>query len=143
MELVIKKFDELSLNELYELMSLRVSVFVVEQNCIYQDLDGKDQSSYHLFLRDENGIQACMRIVPEDEGQMLFGRVIAVKRGQGLATKLLASAKSFSKNELGAKSARIIAQLHAVPVYENVGFRQVSDQFIEYGIPRIIMSMDL
>ena len=142
MELIIKKFDELSLSELYEIMSLRVAVFVVEQNCPYQDLDGKDKYSRHLFLRDSEGIQAYLRAVPEEDGMALIGRVIAVKRRQGLASRLLEAGKELCRSELGAKSIRIEAQTYAVPLYEKAGFRQVSEEFLEDGIPHIMMRLD-
>ena len=56
MEIIIKKFDELTLNELYNILKLRSQVFVVEQNCIYQDLDDIDKNSYHFFIKEESGI---------------------------------------------------------------------------------------
>ena len=76
MEWVLKKFNQLSLDELYGIIQLRLEVFVVEQDCAYQDLDDKDQVSYHLFLKDNDEILAVLRIIPEnvsyDEMAMLL-----------------------------------------------------------------------
>ena len=78
MEWKLKKFDDLTLDELYGILKLRLEVFVVEQDCPYQDLDGKDQLSYHLFLEDNGKIIAVSRILPEKVAydEMAIGRVI-------------------------------------------------------------------
>ena len=66
MELVIKKFNELTIEELHEILKVRVAVFVVEQNCPYQEVDDKDKYSYHVYFRDENGIQAYLRVIEKN-----------------------------------------------------------------------------
>lgn len=84
METIIKHFTELSLEELYEILKLRVAVFVVEQNCPYQELDDYDKDCYHVFFRDENGIAAYMRVL--DKGRfedVSFGRVISARAAAG------------------------------------------------------------
>lgn len=63
MELIIKKFDELTVNELYDILKLRVDVFVVEQECPYPEIDNKDQNAYHIWLKDEDGIAAYVRVL--------------------------------------------------------------------------------
>ena len=85
MELVIKHFDELSTHELYEILKLRVSVFIVEQNCPYQEIDDVDKKAYHVYLKDETGIQAYLRVLPKGVTfkEASVGRVIAVKRRCG------------------------------------------------------------
>lgn len=83
MNLVVKRFEELSIEELYEILRIRVAVFVVEQNCAYQEIDDKDQYSYHVFLKDDTGIHAYLRVV--DKGvsfeEVSIGRVLSIKRG--------------------------------------------------------------
>lgn len=141
MELVIKKFEELSVYELYEIMKVRVDIFVVEQNCPYYELDDKDQNAYHVFYRDEEGIQAYLRVL--DKGvsfeEAALGRVISKKRRCGLATKLLQEGIKVAREKYGATELRIEAQVYARTLYEKVGFVKVSDEFLEDGIPHIEM----
>lgn len=82
MKQYIKRFDELSTAELYEILKLRNAVFVVEQNCAYQDIDGLDETAYHMWLEDENGIAAYVRLLPPGVrfDDSVIGRVIAVRR---------------------------------------------------------------
>ena len=85
MEMVVKLFQDLSIYELYEIMKIRSSVFVVEQNCVYQDLDDKDKLAFHVFLKEDEGIQAYLRVLPKDISfeDVSIGRVLTIKRGQG------------------------------------------------------------
>ena len=91
MDLVVKRFEELSLEEIYEILKVRVSVFVVKQNCAYQELDDKDQYSYHVFLKDDMGIKAYLRVI--DKGvsfeDVSIGRVLTLERGCGLGNRIL------------------------------------------------------
>lgn len=92
MELIVKSFEELTIEELYEILKIRTSVFVVEQNCPYQEVDNKDKQSFHVYLKDADGIQAYLRVV--DKGvsfdEVSIGRVIAVKRRCGIGSRILA-----------------------------------------------------
>lgn len=89
MELFVKHFSELTAQELYEIYRLRVSVFVVEQKCCYQEVDDADKDAYHVWLRDEDGIEAYARVLPRGATfpEVSIGRVIAVKRRCGLGSK--------------------------------------------------------
>lgn len=141
MELCVKRFDQLTLDELYDIMELRVAVFVVEQTCPYPEIDGRDRGAYHVFLRDEGGIQAYLRVL--DRGvsfpEVSIGRVIAVKRRQGLGTEILRAGIRTAVEKFGADAIRIEAQTYARSLYEKQGFRQVSEEFLEDGIPHIQM----
>ena len=146
METIIKHFTELTLDELYEIMKLRVAVFVVEQNCPYQELDDYDKDCYHIFFRDENGIAAYMRVL--DKGRfedVSFGRVISARRRCGLGTKLLAVGTEVAKEKYHAKRIMIGAQTYARSFYEQSGFVQIAgtDEYLEDGIPHIYMEMRL
>nr|WP_297171658.1 GNAT family N-acetyltransferase [uncultured Agathobaculum sp.] len=145
MELVIKRFDELTLKELYEILQVRVNVFVVEQCCAYPEIDGKDAFSHHLYYWDADGIQAYLRVV--DAGvsfdEVSIGRVLSRKRRCGLASSLLHEGIRFAQDTLGAKAIRIEAQTYARKLYEKAGFRQVSAPFLEDGIPHIQMLLSL
>ena len=140
MELVIKRFDELTLQELYEILRLRVNVFVVEQHCPYPEIDGRDEFSHHLYYRDENGIQAYLRVV--DAGVSFDEASIGRKRRCGLAGSLLREGIRFAHETLGVDALRIEAQTYARALYEKAGFRQVSEEFLEDGIPHIQMLLD-
>ena len=85
MKWYLKKFDDLTVNELYGILQLRSEVFVVEQDCVYQDMDDKDQPSYHLFLKDNDDVVAVSRIIPEgiSYDEMSIGRVVVKKTHRG------------------------------------------------------------
>lgn len=87
MEWLIKTFSQLTTEELYQILQLRVDVFVVEQTCPYHELDGKDQQALHVFARDQEGIQAYLRVLAPGVSfpEASLGRVISKKRRQGLA----------------------------------------------------------
>jgi ElaA protein len=144
LELFIKKFNELTLDELYEILRVRVSVFIVEQKCIYQEIDNKDKNAIHLFYKDEDGIKAYLRVL--DKGvsfkEVSIGRVISLQRKCGLASKLLEEGIKVVKESLNAKVIRIEAQTYAKQLYEKKGFKQVSDEFLEDGIPHIQMLLE-
>ena len=145
MELFVKKFDELTVNELYEILRLRAKVFVVEQNCPYQDLDNRDKSAYHVFLRDEEGIEAYLRVTDRDDNHpdIMIGRVIAVKRRQGLGTQVVKAGIGTARDKLHADKIVVEAQTYAKGLYEKCGFVQTSDEFLEDGIPHIRMELNI
>lgn len=141
MNLFVKRFEQLSVTELYELLQARLAVFVVEQQCVYQDLDDKDRHAYHVFLKDDTGIQAYVRVV--DKGvsfeEVSIGRVLTMKRGYGLGSRILSEGIRVAKDNLGADRIQIGAQSYAKAFYEKLGFVQASDEYLEDGIPHILM----
>lgn len=145
MELTVKRFDELTLDELYDIMALRVSVFVVEQHCPYLDPDGADRHALHVFFRDETGIQAYLRVLEAGVNfpQVSIGRVISVRRRMGIGSRLLEAGITAARERLCAGQIYIEAQTYAIPFYEAKGFRQVSEEFLEDGIPHVGMLLDL
>ena len=142
MQAVIKKFDELSLKELYEIMQIRVGVFVVEQTCAYQDLDGLDEKAYHVFFKENGRIIAYLRVLDKGDkfDEVSVGRVISLKRRSGIGTALMQAGLKVAKEKFNAKVVKVGAQLYAKPFYERVGFTQVSDEYDEDGIPHIYMT---
>ena len=102
MELHVKRFSELTTEELYRLLRLRVSVFVVEQNCPYMELDDRDQDALHVWFEDRDGIRAYLRIL--DAGAVseyvTIGRVIAVKRRCGMGSRILSEGIRIAKEAL-------------------------------------------
>lgn len=141
MEVSIKHFSELSRDELFDIYKLRVSVFVVEQQCSYQEVDDGDRSAYHVFMKDEEGIQAYLRILPAGVSfdQVSLGRVIAVKRRCGLGTRIVLEGIKAARELLDAREIKIEAQVYAKELYEKIGFVQTSEEFLEDGIPHVEM----
>ena len=141
METIVKIFEELSTGELYEILKARAEVFVVEQNCPYQDLDDVDKEAYHVYLKEDGKIVAYLRVV--DKGKRLdevsLGRVISLKRRCGIGTQLMQTGILVAKEKFQAKKIKIGAQLYAKPFYEQVGFKQISGEYLEDGIPHIYM----
>ena len=137
-----KLFSELTTDELYELLRIRSEVFVVEQNCVYQDMDGDDQASVHLWLTDQDRVVALCRVCPAGTHmkEVSIGRVITTERGKGYGKRIMLAGIEAAKEHFGATTIEIEAQEYAKGFYEQVGFRQSSDPFILDGIPHIKMA---
>ena len=141
MEISVKHFAELTAEELYEILKLRVDVFVVEQNCPYPELDGRDQDAWHVALRQEGRLLAYLRVLPRGKGEAAIGRVLAVERRQGFATSVLKEGIRVAREKLGAKRVYLEAQTYARGLYEKQGFRPCGEEFLEDGIPHIPMEL--
>ncbi len=141
MELFIKHFNDLSPNELWEIFYSRCAVFVVEQTCPYQDIDRFDKMAYHLWLSDNGHLVAYCRVLPENTffPEVSVGRVISLRRREGLATRIVKEGIKTAREKFGAEIITIEAQVYARELYEKVGFVQISDEFMEDGIPHIKM----
>ena len=144
MTLYIKRFQELSRDELYAILRLRVSVFVVEQNCPYLETDNLDQDALHVWLADEEGIEAYLRILPRgaESEYVSIGRVTAVKRRQGLGSRILAEGIRAARERMNADRIYLEAQSYAGALYEKQGFRKVSEEFLLDGIPHVKMLLE-
>lgn len=145
MELVIKHFNELSLEELVDIYKLRVAVFVVEQKCPYQEIDDADKVAYHIWLQEGGEIQAYARALPPGATfeEASIGRVIAKKRRCGLGTQIVSAAVLTAKERFGARMLKIEAQVCVKSLYEKAGFVQVSEPFLEDNIPHVLMELQL
>ena len=143
MTLRIKHFNELTADELYAILRLRVAVFVVEQNCPYLELDNLDQEAVHLWLEDGDGIEAYLRILDRgaESEHVAIGRVIAVKRRCGLGSRILAEGIRAAREVYRPDKLYLEAQEYAKAFYEKQGFRTVSEEFLEDGIPHVKMIM--
>ena len=140
MNWVLKHFSELSTRELYEILRVRVSIFVVEQTCPYQEIDEGDFDAYHLFLPDENGrIRAYLRIFEKDADFIRLGRILTTERGKGLGLELLREGMKAAEQIFGKRRYYIEAQCYAIGFYEKAGFRVVSEEFLEDNIPHVKM----
>ena len=143
MEWILKKFDELTPHELYRILQLRNEVFVVEQNCVFQDADDKDQASWHLMGVDNRKLIAYTRIVPTgvSYAEPSIGRVVTSPsaRGSGAGRALMKESIRAVYALFGKQPIRIGAQYYLKHFYESLGFQQVSAIYDEDGIDHIYM----
>ena len=138
-----KSFHELTTDELYELLRVRSEVFVVEQNCVYQDLDGDDKNSIHLWLKVADKVVALARVCPAGTHmqEVSIGRVITTERGKGYGKQIMLYAIETAKEHFNATQIDLEAQEYAKGFYESVGFKQSSETFMLDGIPHIKMTL--
>lgn len=141
MNLIVKTFDELTTKELYEILKARAAVFVVEQNCVYQDLDDKDEESIHVFFEEDGKVLAYLRAFVLERDVVRIGRVLTVRRGTGLGGKLLKEGVEEAKRRFRPKKISIEAQCQAIGFYEKGGFHVTSDEFMLDGIPHVQMEL--
>ena len=141
MELCVKSFRELTTDELYDILALRVAVFVVEQNCPYMETDGLDRNALHVFLREGGQIKAYLRIMDrgEESQWVSIGRVIAAERRKGLGAGILQAGIAAARERFHANEIYLEAQTYARAFYEKQGFRQISEEFLLDGIPHVKM----
>ena len=143
MDTIIKKYNELTVDELYEILKLRSEVFVVEQTCIYQDLDDIDKRSYHIFMKekDKPEIKVYIRVFEKDKDTAQIGRVVTAKelRRKGYASKLILKGIEICQNEMKKSKVYLEGQVYASKLYEKLGFKIISDEFLEDGIPHYKM----
>lgn len=139
-----KTFRELTTAELYELLRIRSDVFVVEQNCVYQDMDYDDQAAVHLWLTEEDRVVALCRVCPAGTHmeEVSIGRVITTVRGKGYGKQIMLAAMDAAREYFGATRIELEAQEYAKGFYEQAGFRQSSGTFILDGIPHIKMTWE-
>ena len=140
-----KFFDELTPSELYEILKARAAVFVVEQNCVYQDVDGVDYRSLHVFYESDGCVTAYLRLFPktDEEGTVQMGRVLTVQRGTGLGGVLLKDGIRLAREKMNARKIFLEAQCYAAGFYAREGFRICSGEFLEDGIPHVAMELTL
>lgn len=139
----LKTFEQLTNTELYNILKLRSEIFVVEQNCIFQDIDDKDQRAFHFFTQHEQEILAYTRFFKPGDcyQEASIGRVMVNKtaRNTGLGYKLMHESIKQIQKHFGKTPIKIGAQLYLKSFYQNLGFKQISDTYLEDGIPHIYM----
>lgn len=138
--LTIKKTAELSSSELIEIMKQRVAVFVVEQNCPYQEVDDADFNDWHIILHEHEHIQAYARVI--DKGDYVtFGRVLVAEpfRGQGLGRRIVRATLDMIANNFADRLIKIQAQAYLQKFYESFGFQATSAVYLEDDIPHLDM----
>ena len=140
----IKSFSELSTGEFHDIIALRIKVFVVEQDCPYQELDGKDLTSYHIICRNTSGkVISTTRILPAGISykEVSIGRVVIDEssRGIGVGHTLMEKSMDFIRSKFGAVPVRISAQKYLEKYYTTHKFTSTGKEYLEDGIPHVEM----
>ena len=139
----IKPFDDLTLAELFEIVRARFDVFVGEQHILEPEYDDTDYRSLHLFIPEDGKILAYARLFPgEAPGEWILGRMLTVRRRQGLGSEIIRAAVGCVSAQGGSRLL-LHAQLQARGFYERQGFRACSEVFEEAGIPHVLMALDV
>jgi ElaA protein len=142
-----RRFGELTVGELYELLRFRQSIFVVEQACAYPDLDGRDQSAWHLLARLAGELIGCLRLTPiaGTPPMVRIGRVAvspSLRRG-GLGRMLMEKALIFCRERFPLQAVALGAQVPLVPFYESFGFATTSEPYDDFGVAHVEMVLRL
>lgn len=143
MQITIKSFEELTKLELYEILRLRAKIFVVEQECVYNDLDGRDQFGVHIIGRIGHDIVAYTRVLPENTRfkEISIGRVVVASeyRGKSLGRDIMQASIHYIYSDEKTKNIRISAQCYLEKFYSDLGFEVVSEEYLEDDIPHVEM----
>lgn len=136
-----RHFSELSATELYGMLKLRSEVFVVEQDCVYQDLDDRDADAWHSWIEDDGKVVACLRVFRLDEEHSQIGRVVTSLdvRGTGIGKRMMEEGVRIAGEKYPGLPVLIHAQEYAKGFYGKFGFRVTSEPFDEDGIPHVEM----
>ena len=148
MNFIIKAFNELTVDEMYEIAKSRFEVFVCQQKITCeQDFDDKDKKCHHVMLKENGRVVAYSRIVPKGMGYdyISIGRVLVLEshRRKGIAKKMIEACLEFIKNNLDQNTVVLSAQLYVKDLYESVGFKIISDVYDEADIPHVKMKIEL
>lgn len=143
MEIEVKKFEELNTKELYELLRLRSEIFVVEQDCVYQDIDGKDERALHILGREDGILVAYTRCFKAGDyfDEAAIGRILVHEnyRKLGYGHEITKASIEAIKTYYKADTIKISAQTYLVIFYESHGFKTIGDRYMEDGIPHMAM----
>ncbi|SKB64049.1 ElaA protein [Parapedobacter luteus] len=144
----LKPFDALSLEELYKILQIRQEVFILEQACVYSDLDNKDQQSFHLMGWHGDVLAAYTRLIPRGlsyADATSIGRVVVAKnfRGYHFGEALMQRSIDAVYNLFGRQTIKISAQQHLKAFYNRLGFEQTSEPYMDAGILHIEMTLSL
>ena len=137
--IITKTFSELDTEDLYQILRLRSEVFVVEQDCVYQDIDNKDQNAIHLYYIENNQIVAYTRIFKAGDyyENPCIGRVVVSKknRGNDLGKKIMIDSMEYIKQNIKGEKIELSAQKYLDNFYKDLGFYKIGEDYLEDGIP--------
>ena len=136
---ITKTFSELDKEDLYQILRLRTEVFVVEQNCVYQDIDNKDQNAIHLYCKENDKIVAYTRIFKAGNyyENPSIGRVVVSKknRGKDIGKKIMIDSIEYIKQNIKGEKIELSAQKYLDKFYTDLGFYKIGEDYLEDGIP--------
>lgn len=143
MEVSVKTFSEINTEELYDILQLRSEVFVVEQDCVYQDMDGKDQKALHVIGKNNGKVVAYTRVFKSGDyfNMASIGRVVVkeTERKYGLGVKIMNASVKAIQDRLNEDKIHLSAQTYLMKFYNSLGFVEVGEEYLEDGIPHIGM----
>ncbi|WP_115122988.1 GNAT family N-acetyltransferase [Marinirhabdus gelatinilytica] len=143
MEITVKKFEELTIYELYDILQLRSEVFVVEQDCVYQDIDGKDANALHVIGKKNDTIVAYTRCFPPGIyfEEAAIGRVVVPEKERkfGYGHEIMEASVTAIEKKFRTKKIKLSAQTYLIQFYESHGFVTTGEGYLEDGIPHIAM----
>ena len=144
---ITKTFSELDTEDLYQILRLRSEVFVVEQDCVYQDIDNKDQNAIHLYLKENDEIVAYTRIFKAGDyyENPCIGRVVVSKKNRckDLGKKIMIDSMEYIKQNIKGEKIELSAQKYLDKFYKDLGFYKTGEDYLEDGIPHQRMIFDL
>ena len=144
---IAKTFYELDKEDLYQILRIRSEVFVVEQDCVYQDIDNKDQNAIHLYYKENDQIVAYTRIFKAGDyyENPCIGRVVVSKknRGNDLGKKIMIDSMEYIKQNIKGEKIELSAQKYLDKFYKDLGFYKIGEDYLEDGIPHQRMIFDL
>ena len=145
--IITKIFSELDTEDLYQILRIRSEVFVVEQDCVYQDIDNKDQNDIHLYYKENDQIVAYTRIFKAGDyyENPCIGRVVVSKknRGNNLGKKIMIDSMEYIKQNIKGEKIELSAQKYLDKFYKDLGFYKIGEDYLEDGIPHQRMIFDL
>lgn len=143
MKIEVKTFKELTTKELYYLLQLRSEVFVVEQDCVYQDLDGKDEKALHIIGFKKNKVVAYTRVFNPGYyfNEASIGRVVVAKKERQFkyGYDIMNASIEAIKIHFNTETIKISAQVYLKKFYNNLGFKEIGEEYLEDDIPHIAM----
>ena len=145
--IITKTFSELDTKDLYQILRLRSEVFVVEQDCVYQDIDNKDQNAIHIYYKENDQIVAYTRIFKAGDyyENPCIGRVVVSKknRGKEIGKKIMIDSIEYIKQNIKGEKIELSAQKYLDKFYKDLGFYKIGEDYLEDGIPHQRMIFDL
>ena len=145
--IITKTFSELDTEDLYQILRIRSEVFVVEQDCVYQDIDNKDKNAIHLYYKENDQIVAYTRIFKAGDyyENPCIGRVVVSKkdRGNDLGKKIMIDSMEYIKQNIKGEKIELSAQKYLDKFYKDLGFYKIGEDYLEDGIPHQRMIFDL
>ncbi|MEW9502311.1 GNAT family N-acetyltransferase [Jeotgalibacillus marinus] len=147
MEWTLKSFDELTTHELYRILMERTNIFVVEQQCAYEEIDGYDTKGHHLTLEHKGELVAYARLLPGGVKYNVpsIGRIIVNEshRGSGIARELMLKSIEIMVEEWKVENIKLQAQFYLKHFYQSFGFEETSEEYLDDGIPHVDMLMNV